>query len=201
MDRPLILEDLKSIDQSHRWSINYWVEGLIHINVRTWYGLQYLTMRLSGYMNYPKEQELISLYHGMEYLRQHPHEPIMYSPKHIFKLNNSPLQCFFRYYKSEINQTQKYSHFLHAYFDEDHARDINYRFSVTSNNRLFNGTIVDWCYKKQIETLRISYDADAREMYTCVLDQNGIINFCRSIGYPIGAPSIKLPSKASYMIE
>ena len=50
----------------------------MHITVKTRYDLQYITMRLSGYMNAPIETELIDLKHGMEHIMHFPHEPIMY---------------------------------------------------------------------------------------------------------------------------
>ena len=37
----------------------------MHVTVQTCYNLQYLTMRLSGYMNAPKEPTYIALKHGM----------------------------------------------------------------------------------------------------------------------------------------
>ena len=43
----------------------------------------------------------------MEYLMHHQHEPIMYPINNIFKLNDSPLQCFFNTDSVEMNQTQK----------------------------------------------------------------------------------------------
>ena len=42
---------------------------------------------------------------------------------------------------------------------------------------------------KQYETSRISSNVETRAMYTGVVDQNRIINFFRSIGYPTGPQS------------
>ena len=54
MAKPLIGEDLeKQIENSHVGSIKHWVGGLMNTTVQTCYNLQYLTMRLSGYMNAP----------------------------------------------------------------------------------------------------------------------------------------------------
>ena len=61
-------------------------------------------MRLSGYMNYLTELAFISLIHDMEYLMHHPHEPIIYSRKNTFKLNNIPYQCLFKAGFAEIKK-------------------------------------------------------------------------------------------------
>ena len=58
VDTPLIGEELKKIDKSHGGSLNHWVGGLMYITVQNLCGLQYLTMRLSGYMNAPTEPTL-----------------------------------------------------------------------------------------------------------------------------------------------
>ena len=47
-------------------------------------------------MNAPTEPELIDLRHGMEYIMNPQHEPIMYSRKNILKINDIPLQFFFK---------------------------------------------------------------------------------------------------------
>ena len=77
MNTHIIEEELKQIEKSHGGSLNHWVGGIIHITFQTKYDIQYLTMRLSGYMNSPKEPAFISLKHGMEYLIHHRHETIM----------------------------------------------------------------------------------------------------------------------------
>ena len=105
----------------------------------------------------------------------HPHEPIMYSGKNIFKNNESPLQCFFKSFKAKINQTQQCTNFIHMYCDVDHERDLTDRRSVKYNNCLFNVNITKSCSRKQIETLPSSESSDTREIYTCVVDQNWII--------------------------
>ena len=81
MATPIIGEGLKKIDKSHGGYLNHWVGGFIHITVKTIYDLQYLTLRLSRYMNAPTEPAFLALKHGMEYLMHHPHEPIMYLKK------------------------------------------------------------------------------------------------------------------------
>ena len=87
----------------------------MHIAVQTWYNLQYLTMILIAYINAPKEPEFLALLHGMEYLTQHPHEPIICSRDNIFKANVIPLKFFFKSGKDYNNQTKQYSNFLHTY--------------------------------------------------------------------------------------
>ena len=62
---------MKKIDKSHVGSLNHWVRGLIQSSVQTRYDIQYLTIRLSGYMNTPTEPAFIALKHGMEYLMHH----------------------------------------------------------------------------------------------------------------------------------
>ena len=62
-------------------------------------------------------------------------------------------------------------------------------FSVTSTDRLLNGTIINWFSKKQIKTLQSSSNAETIAMYTGVVDQNWMIMCCRSIEYPIGSLS------------
>ena len=66
MNTPVIGGKLKQIEKSHGGYLNQWVGGLMHITVQNCYDLQYLTMRLSGYMNAPTEPEFIALKHGME---------------------------------------------------------------------------------------------------------------------------------------
>ena len=91
MNTHIIEEELKQIEKSHGGSLNHWVGGIIHITFQTKYDIQYLTMRLSGYMNSPTEPAFIDLKHGMEYLMHHTHEPIMYSRKKIIELKRAPI--------------------------------------------------------------------------------------------------------------
>ena len=79
MDTPLIREDLKSIDKSHGESLNQWAGGLMHIPDQKFYELQYLTMRLCGYMNFPIRSAFLAIRHSMEYIMHYPHEQIIYS--------------------------------------------------------------------------------------------------------------------------
>ena len=69
LDTPLNGEELKTIDKSHGGSLNHWVGGLMHITVQTSYDLQYLTMRLSVYMNSPIEPYFLDLntHHGISH--------------------------------------------------------------------------------------------------------------------------------------
>ena len=97
-----------------------------------------------------------------------------------------PHQCYFKSGKTEIRKNKEYSNFLHTYCDADHTIDISDRRSITSTVHIFNGTIIDWCDKKQYETSRNSSNAETRAMYTGVLDQNWIRYLFRSISYPIG---------------
>ena len=50
----------------------------MHITVQIRYDIQYLTMRLSGYMNAQTEPDFLDIKHGMEYIMRHPHEPFIY---------------------------------------------------------------------------------------------------------------------------
>ena len=61
-----------------------------------YYDLQYLTILLSGYMNAPTEPAFIYLKHGMEYLMNHQHEPIMYPIKKIHRTEEIPHKCYFK---------------------------------------------------------------------------------------------------------
>ena len=120
----------------------------------------------------------------MEYLIRHPHEPIMSSNKNIFKTNQSSIKCSLELGNAKIKQTQGHSIFAHILFDEDDSKDIYGRKYFTSKYHLFNGTIIYWCSKKQSDnSRRTSYEK--KTMYTGVLYQNWIGNFCRTIGYPI----------------
>ena len=93
--------------------------------VQTRYCLQYCTMRLSGYINAQKDPALLALWHGMEYLMNHPHEPILYSRNNISKLNAILLKYFLKSIKDYIKQSQQYSNFIHMYCDAYHKRDLN----------------------------------------------------------------------------
>ena len=79
----------------------------MHITVQTCYDLQYLTMRLSGYTNVPTKPAFIALKHSMEYLIQHPHEPIMCSRKEIYKTEEIPHQCYFKSGETEIRKNKE----------------------------------------------------------------------------------------------
>ena len=72
----------------------------------------------------------------------HPHKPIVHSKKKNSKVNESPHQCFFKAGGADINKNQKYSNFLHTYFDSDHALDLYEKCSVTSEYHLFNDTVI-----------------------------------------------------------
>ena len=61
MDTTLIGEQLKQIYKSHGGYLNNWVGGLMKTTVQTCYDIQYITIRLSGYMNAPTEPEFIAL--------------------------------------------------------------------------------------------------------------------------------------------
>ena len=87
---------MKQIDKSHGGSLNNWVGGPMNITFQTRYDLQYLTMRLSGYTNAPIETAFLALKHSMEYLMQHPHEPIIYLIKKMHKTHEIPHQCYFK---------------------------------------------------------------------------------------------------------
>ena len=50
----LIGDKLKEIEKYHGGSLNHWVGGIVHTTVQTCYDIQYLTMRLSGYINAQK---------------------------------------------------------------------------------------------------------------------------------------------------
>ena len=97
---------MNQIEKSHGGSLNNWVGGLMHITVQTHYDLQYITMRLSGYMNAPTEPEFVALKHGMEYLIHHTHEPIMYSRNKIHKNEEIPHQCYFKAGYAEISKNK-----------------------------------------------------------------------------------------------
>ena len=45
----------------------------MHITVQTRYDIQYLTIRISGYMNALTEPTFLSLKNGMGYLMHHTH--------------------------------------------------------------------------------------------------------------------------------
>ena len=62
----------------------------------------------------------------------HQHEPIIYSSKKIFKIDDIPLQLFFMSGNSEINQTKEYSNLLQTYCDSDHEINLSDSNSVTS---------------------------------------------------------------------
>ena len=96
MNTPVIGGKLKQIEKSHGGYLNQWFGGLMHITVQNCYDLQYLTMRLSGYMNAPTEPEFLALKHGMEYLIHYPHELIMYPRKKIHIIEESTHQCYFK---------------------------------------------------------------------------------------------------------
>ena len=96
MATPIIGEDMIVFDKSYVWSLNHWVVRLMQITVQTRYVLQYITMRLSVYMNAPTEPEFIAIKNGMEYIMNYLHETIIYSRKKIYKTDEIPHQCYFK---------------------------------------------------------------------------------------------------------
>ena len=132
-------------------------------------------MCLSGFMNSPTEPAFLALIHGMKYIMNHLNEPIMYSRENNFKVNEIPHQCFFKIGSAETTKNQEQSNFLHTYCDEYYALDIYDKRYVTSTSHLFNGTIIDWCAKKQSETPRSSSNTKIRAIHIGVLDQNWVI--------------------------
>ena len=72
---------MKKIENSYGGFLTHWVGGLMLIIVQTFYDIQYLTMRLSVYINDLTEPAFLSPIHVVEYIMHHPHEPIMYSRK------------------------------------------------------------------------------------------------------------------------
>ena len=77
-------------------------------------------MHISVCIDSPAEPAFHALKHGMEYLLQHPHEPIIYA-KNILQKNSNLHQHFFKSGDVEINKSQEYSNFIHTYCDTDHA--------------------------------------------------------------------------------
>ena len=65
MATPIIGEYLKQIENSYVGSLYHWFGDIMQITVQSCYDLQYLTMRLSGYMNAPTESAFLSLRHGI----------------------------------------------------------------------------------------------------------------------------------------
>ena len=61
----------------------------MQINVQNCYDIQYLTMRLSGYMNAPTEPTFIAPKHGMEYLMHHM-KPSCTQERKFIKMKESP---------------------------------------------------------------------------------------------------------------
>ena len=70
-------------------------------------------MQLSGYMEAPRQSELLALIHGIKYLIQHPHEPIIYPKENNLKLNDIPHQNFFKVVSSEIKISNTPTFFTH----------------------------------------------------------------------------------------
>ena len=50
-----------------------------------------------------------------------------------------------------INKNKEYSKFLQAYCDAYHARDLAEIQLGTPTVHLFNGTLIDWCAKKNMK--------------------------------------------------
>ena len=112
--------------------------------------------------------------------------PSFTQERKFYKTHEIPHQCFF---KSGDAENQEYFNFFYTYCDVDHARDISDRCSFTATVYLLNGTLIDWCAKKQSDTYRRSSNTETRVIYTRVLHKNWMRNFFRPVGYPIGLPS------------
>ena len=77
MATPIIVEELEQIEKSHGGSLSHWVGVIVYITDQTRCNLQYLTMRLSGYINAWTEPDFLGLKNSKEYLMYHTHENIM----------------------------------------------------------------------------------------------------------------------------
>ena len=100
----LLLEKIWKTDNSNGGSLKHWVGGLMHITVQTCCDLQYLTMRLSGYINATTEPVFLAIRHGMEYIMHHPHLSIIYSKRKIYKTHEIPHKRYFKAGDSEISK-------------------------------------------------------------------------------------------------
>ena len=155
VDKLLIRGDLKKIEKSHGGSLNQWFGDLMHITVQTCYDIQYLTMRLSDYMNAPIEPSFLLSDMAWNTSYTIHMNPSCTQERKFIKLKKSPTNITS---KQEIQKSknQEYSNFLHTYCDADHARDLADRLSVTSAFHILNGTLIDWCSKKKSKTWRRS---------------------------------------------
>ena len=109
-----------------------------------------------------------------------------YSFKDNYIQKRYPTSIFLQGRQCRDKETQYHPKLLHIYCDADHERYLSDRGSITSTTHLFNDTIIDQCSNSQYETSISSSKSEKRSMYTGVLYQNWIRNFCRAIGYPIG---------------
>ena len=125
----------------------------------------------------------------MEYLKQHPHEHIMYSKNIIFRLNEGPHQCFFKacsaYIFKNTGIIQLPSHILWGRSCKIYHRQALIHLNISPlqwhrNRLLYQETIRD--ILKHLQCRKIT-------TITGVLYKNWVIKFYISIGYPIGYPS------------
>ena len=93
----------------------------MHITVQTRYDLQYITMRLCGYLNYLIEPSFLALSLDMEYIMYHLHEPMMYSKDEIFLKTRAHFNVYSRqvmqkptkHKNSSTSYTHNVMHIMH----------------------------------------------------------------------------------------
>jgi hypothetical protein len=183
---PLTGRDLQLKEKAFCFSFSHIVGELMHIANISRPDLAYACMRYSGYMATPNLPIFNALHNTMCYLYHHPHLPIMYPSKQM-KQNGAALQTFWDAGKAEY-LSPEFGDELSTFTDADHARCLCTRRSTSVFFILFNGVIVSWSCKKQLQTALHSTGSEITALHRGAFKTVLLCTFLQSIGIHLPGP-------------
>jgi hypothetical protein len=126
-----------------------------------------------------------ALDHVMRYLYFYRHIPILFPRRPLSK------KSLAMHWEKGTAQylAPEFGNVLFNSADDDHARDIRDRRSVSSSPHLLNGVVVAWSCKKQALSTLHSTGSEIISLTTGVKKTIHIRDFTYSVGYPMGDPT------------
>ncbi len=184
---PLIGRDLQVKEKECRFSVSHILGTLMHVANISRPDLAYACMRYSSYMVTPNAPILNALHLTMCYLHHHPHLPIMYPSKQFSPTGNA-LQSFWDTGKAEY-LSPEFGDELTTFTDADHACCLRTRQSTSVYFILFNGVVVSWSCKKQIQTALHSTGSEITALHHGAFKTVLLRSFLQSIGIYLNTPT------------
>jgi hypothetical protein len=184
---PLIGRDLQLKEKAFHFSFNHIIGELMHITNISHPDLVYACMRFSGYMATPNLPIFDALHLTMCYLCHHPHLPIMFPSKQL-KQNGTVMQSFWDTGKAEYLSPELGDE-LSTFTDADHARCLHTRHSTSVFFILFNGVVVSWSCKKQLQTALHSTGSEITTLHRGAFKTVLLCTFLQSIGIYLCGPT------------